>query len=193
MAPEYVDHGIITKKTDIFSLGVIIIEIITGHREYPQSTEKSTLQNFVEMVTNFCPRPFVQHCSNSQAKNTSSTQVLEKWKKRLDDLGCTSLEEDSQQIKTCIEIGLRCVQKKAAERPTTKEIVKILSDSTNFQVINEERSPAEQVDPRALIEAECPKHKARVESTRSNSSTANEPPPHVFPPIPSRCLFQWFI
>lgn len=95
------------------------------------------------------------------------------------DLGCTSLEEDCQQIKTCIEIGLRCVLMNAVQRPTTEEIVNILSDSTNLQVINEKRSPAEQVDPRALIEAESSKQ--NVKNIQSNSSTANEPPPHVFP------------
>lgn len=35
VAPEYLNQGVISKKADIFSLGVIIIEIITGRREYP--------------------------------------------------------------------------------------------------------------------------------------------------------------
>jgi len=30
MAPEYINRGTITKELDIFSLGVIIIEIVTG-------------------------------------------------------------------------------------------------------------------------------------------------------------------
>ena len=40
MAQEYIDHGIISSKADIFSLGVIIIEIITGHRDYPISARE---------------------------------------------------------------------------------------------------------------------------------------------------------
>ena len=39
MAKEYIDHGIISPKADIFSLGVIIIEIITGRRDYPNVGE----------------------------------------------------------------------------------------------------------------------------------------------------------
>ncbi|KAF8776567.1 hypothetical protein HU200_003285 [Digitaria exilis] len=35
MAPEYLNRGIISKELDIFSLGVIIIEIMTGHKHYP--------------------------------------------------------------------------------------------------------------------------------------------------------------
>lgn len=45
MAPEYLLQGVVSPKADIFSLGVIIIEIITGHRNYPQSTA-AFLQNF---------------------------------------------------------------------------------------------------------------------------------------------------
>ncbi|KAL6602883.1 hypothetical protein ACP70R_043244 [Stipagrostis hirtigluma subsp. patula] len=47
MAPEYLNKGIITIMTDMFSLGVIILEIITGHKNYPDGTETST-QEFVE-------------------------------------------------------------------------------------------------------------------------------------------------
>jgi serine/threonine protein kinase len=35
IAPEYLIQGLISKKADIFSLGVIIIEIITGSKDYP--------------------------------------------------------------------------------------------------------------------------------------------------------------
>ncbi|GJN35249.1 hypothetical protein PR202_gb23999 [Eleusine coracana subsp. coracana] len=51
MAPEYVEKGIITKKLDVFSLGVIIIEIITGHKDYPEPGETGTSsQEFIERV-----------------------------------------------------------------------------------------------------------------------------------------------
>jgi serine/threonine protein kinase len=56
MAPEYLTRGLISKKADIFSLGVIIIEIITGHKDYPyfqldspESTATSC-QHFTEEV-----------------------------------------------------------------------------------------------------------------------------------------------
>ncbi|KAL6622407.1 hypothetical protein ACP70R_032286 [Stipagrostis hirtigluma subsp. patula] len=51
MAPEYLRRGLITKKLDIFSLGVIIIAITTGRKDYPYETETSS-QNFVELVLN---------------------------------------------------------------------------------------------------------------------------------------------
>jgi serine/threonine protein kinase len=31
MAPEYFMHGIVDEKTDVFSYGVLLLELITGH------------------------------------------------------------------------------------------------------------------------------------------------------------------
>ncbi|KAL6839508.1 hypothetical protein ACP4OV_030778 [Aristida adscensionis] len=121
MAPEYLDKGIISIKTDIFSAGVMIIEIIVGHRSYPTDTGTS-MQDFVE-------------------------HVLENWRNRLEELRCTSVENEWQQIKVCIEIGLNCVHTDAAKRPTTGEIIECLNkwDSTNLHVHNKEKTMVDQV------------------------------------------------
>ena len=49
MAPEYINKGLITTKSDVFSLGVIIIEIVTGHRDYPDENGVSP-QEFMDLV-----------------------------------------------------------------------------------------------------------------------------------------------
>ncbi|KAG2621819.1 hypothetical protein PVAP13_3NG307900 [Panicum virgatum] len=102
MSPEYLNRGIISKELDIFSLGVIIIEIITGDKNYPDKVETSS-QEFIELVlTNWKNRPV-----NAQ--------------------GYTSREFDCQQIRRCIEIGLLCVKLDRAERPTTRQIIEMLA------------------------------------------------------------------
>ena len=53
MSPEYLNSGIITKKLDIFSLGVIIIEITTGDKHYPDNVETSS-EEFIELVSKLC-------------------------------------------------------------------------------------------------------------------------------------------
>ena len=52
MAQEYIDQGIISSKADIFSLGVIIIEIITGRRDYPNISEttETSLKHYTDKV-----------------------------------------------------------------------------------------------------------------------------------------------
>ena len=53
MAPEFLHGGTITPKSDIFSLGVIILEIVTGNRDYPDDTETSS-NDFIKIVRKFC-------------------------------------------------------------------------------------------------------------------------------------------
>ncbi|WVZ79687.1 hypothetical protein U9M48_027239 [Paspalum notatum var. saurae] len=54
MAPEYINRGLISTKSDIFSLGVIILEIVTGHRDYPDETGIPS-QEFIELVHMYPP------------------------------------------------------------------------------------------------------------------------------------------
>uniref|UniRef100_A0A0A8XN46 Protein kinase domain-containing protein n=1 Tax=Arundo donax TaxID=35708 RepID=A0A0A8XN46_ARUDO len=101
MAPEYINKGIITKKLDIFSLGVIIIEIMTGHKDYPDE-DNTSYQKFIELV-------------------------LKNWINRLEkEPGYTSREIDCQQIRRCIQIGLDCVKFDRTKRPTTVQIIEML-------------------------------------------------------------------
>ncbi|KAL6841668.1 hypothetical protein ACP4OV_028497 [Aristida adscensionis] len=115
MAPEYLNRGIVTKKLDIFSFGVIIIEIITGRKDYPYETEKSS-QKFIE-------------------------PVLQNWMKRLEkEPGYASREiSHCQQIRRCIEIGLLCVTPDWEERPTTHQIIQMLRGSEGADQCGYER------------------------------------------------------
>ncbi|KAL6622406.1 hypothetical protein ACP70R_032285 [Stipagrostis hirtigluma subsp. patula] len=127
MAPEYIDRGIITKKLDIFSLGVLIIEIMTGQKEYPYETEVS-FQKFIELV-------------------------LKNWRNRLEKSSSSdaSRDIDCQQIRRCIQIGLMCIKLNWEERPTTGQIIKMLHGSTCAEYSN--KREALRWGPRTLEEA----------------------------------------
>ncbi|TVU49323.1 hypothetical protein EJB05_00631, partial [Eragrostis curvula] len=101
----------VTKKLDIFSLGAIVLEMITGEKNYPWSNGAERPEDYVE---NFDRR-------------------FKKWRKRLQQSNPASLEKDCKQIKQCIEIGLKCVKTEEKERPTIEEIIESLNnlDSMN--------------------------------------------------------------
>jgi len=48
--PEYVDMGKITKKFDVFSLGVIMIKVLAGPDGYSTYSDMSDSQNFIDLV-----------------------------------------------------------------------------------------------------------------------------------------------
>uniref|UniRef100_A0ACD5WHQ9 Uncharacterized protein n=1 Tax=Avena sativa TaxID=4498 RepID=A0ACD5WHQ9_AVESA len=116
MPPEYL-RGIITPMFDIYSLGVIIMEVITGHRDYPYEIKKSSAE-FIELE-------------------------LQKWRNVLENVpGYTLLETDCQQIKRCIQIGLICVNPERAKRPTMKKLIDMLEGLEIIKPRNQGRSPS---------------------------------------------------
>uniref|UniRef100_A0A8I6WVG5 Protein kinase domain-containing protein n=1 Tax=Hordeum vulgare subsp. vulgare TaxID=112509 RepID=A0A8I6WVG5_HORVV len=123
MAREHIDEGIITPKSDIFSLGVIIVEIITGHKQYPEGVSGTSSEDFIELE-------------------------LKKWRNTLEKAhGYTNLEINCEQIKRCIQIGLICVNPEWSERPTTTKIIKMLQglESSDRTIRNEVGSSADQI------------------------------------------------
>ncbi|KAK1642002.1 hypothetical protein QYE76_059807 [Lolium multiflorum] len=120
MSPELL-RGIITPMSDIFSLGVIIMEVITGHRDYPDDIRKNS-EGFIVLE-------------------------LQKWRNRLQKEPCySSLETDCQQIERCIQIGLICVNPERTKRPTMKKIVDMLEgfESMNWYISNEQHQQQHQ-------------------------------------------------
>ncbi|CAN6240595.1 unnamed protein product [Urochloa humidicola] len=110
MAPEYFNKGLITKKLDIFSLGVIIIEIMTGRREYPDETETSS-NEFMELV--------LKNWRNRLEKAPRYTSTFSLFPSLHQEI-------DYRQIRRCIQIGLACVKLDRTKRPTTLEIMDML-------------------------------------------------------------------
>ncbi|KAJ1256763.1 hypothetical protein BS78_K312800 [Paspalum vaginatum] len=101
--PEYIDKRQISEKYDIFSLGVIIIEIMTGPSGYSKSAEMPT-QQFMELVH-------------------------ENWKNRWKATPMyTPQEADSLEVKTCIQMALNCVERDRKRRPTITEVMDKLNE-----------------------------------------------------------------
>uniref|UniRef100_A0ACD5Z0F8 Uncharacterized protein n=1 Tax=Avena sativa TaxID=4498 RepID=A0ACD5Z0F8_AVESA len=101
MAPEFLHGGTITTKSDIFSLGVIIMEIVTGHKDYPDVTGTPS-DDFIELV----------HVKWRNVLQRSS------W--------YGSLETNCEQIKRCIQVGLICVNPDRTKRPPIAKIINML-------------------------------------------------------------------
>ncbi|XP_037459857.1 cysteine-rich receptor-like protein kinase 6 [Triticum urartu] len=103
MAPEYLYRGEISAQSDIYSLGLVIIEITTGEQNCPEKDQPSA-RNFIDKV---------------REKWTKEEHIASKYPSL--EYGCL------QQVLACINIGLKCVAIDRKLRPSIVDIVDMLN------------------------------------------------------------------
>ncbi|KAL6864855.1 hypothetical protein ACP4OV_016006 [Aristida adscensionis] len=108
MAPEYAMRGQYSIKSDVFSFGILVLEIVTGRRNSGSYKTK-------------------QHADllNLVWEHWSRGNVME-----LIDPSLSNQHPPIEQLLKCIHIGLLCLQRKPAARPTMSWVNIVLSSST---------------------------------------------------------------
>ncbi|THG19570.1 hypothetical protein TEA_013984 [Camellia sinensis var. sinensis] len=106
MSPEYILRGIFSMKSDVFSFGVLVLEIVSGRRN-----RKFQHPNHIHNL--------LGHAWKLWIEGNAIKLVDEK----LETL--TMLM--SEAIK-CIQIGLLCVQQRPEDRPTMSSVVSMLDN-----------------------------------------------------------------
>uniref|UniRef100_A0A0E0EVM7 Uncharacterized protein n=1 Tax=Oryza meridionalis TaxID=40149 RepID=A0A0E0EVM7_9ORYZ len=117
MAPEYSSEGLFSPKSDVFSFGVIILEIISGKR----NASLDQCEDFINLL--------------GYAWKLWSE---ERWLEFLDASLVTNWQ--SSCMLRCINIALLCVQENAVDRPTMSNVVAMLSSES--MVLDEPKHPA---------------------------------------------------
>lgn len=108
MSPEYAMQGHFSEKSDVFSFGVLLLEIISGKKN--SSYYNDDTLNLIGHVWNLW-------------KEKTAMDLVDP------SLGDPSLDE-AQEMSRCIHIGLLCVQEHANDRPTMSEVLSMLSNET---------------------------------------------------------------
>ncbi|TYH68525.1 hypothetical protein ES332_D06G265600v1 [Gossypium tomentosum] len=115
MSPEYAMHGQFSMKSDVFSFGFLVLEIVNGKRN----------SNFYR----------------TDAADDLISYAWKQWKNgTLLELLDTVLKDNysRNEVIRCIQIGLLCVQEDPAERPTMATIAMMLNSySVTLPVPNE--------------------------------------------------------
>ncbi|KAK8641714.1 hypothetical protein V6N13_011092 [Hibiscus sabdariffa] len=140
VAPEYGGCGYLMEKADIYSLGVLILVIVSGRRPLhvlasPMKLEKANLISWCRQL--------------AQTGN-----ILELVDERLKD------EYNKEQASLCINLALSCLQKMPELRPDVVEIVKILKREMDLPPVPFEFSPS---PPSKLYSRSRRKHKANAD------------------------------
>ncbi|KAJ9708475.1 hypothetical protein PVL29_000486 [Vitis rotundifolia] len=104
MAPEYVMHGHLSVKADVFSFGVLILELISGQKNSTFDVHLDA-QNLLEWAWKLY-------------KKGRSLEVLDP------SLASSAVAE---QVAMCVQIGLLCTQADPQSRPSMRRVVVMLS------------------------------------------------------------------
>ncbi|XBI35426.1 hypothetical protein VPH35_121107 [Triticum aestivum] len=117
MAPEYASQGVFSIKSDVFSFGVIIFEILSGKR----NSGNQQYGDFINLLGYawqlWDEGRWIDLVSSSSFSKSHSTKMMR-----------------------CINIALLCVQENAADRPTMADVIAMLSNEA--MIIDEPKQPA---------------------------------------------------
>ncbi|XP_010267801.1 PREDICTED: cysteine-rich receptor-like protein kinase 10 isoform X2 [Nelumbo nucifera] len=103
MPPEYVRQGLFSVKSDIYSFGVLLLEIITGKKNSFYHSE------YAEYLLSFAWRNW-----NEGTASELLDPILREFYSR-------------EEVMRCIHIGLLCVQDNVDQRPTMATIARTLN------------------------------------------------------------------
>ncbi|CAJ2678385.1 unnamed protein product [Trifolium pratense] len=107
MSPEYAMDGIFSVKSDVFSFGVLVMEIISGKKNrgfYSANKELNLLGHSWKLW-----------------KDGNALELID-----------SSIDNSysHSEVLRCIQVGLLCVQERAEDRPTMSSVVLMLSSET---------------------------------------------------------------
>ncbi|KAK9936204.1 hypothetical protein M0R45_013057 [Rubus argutus] len=107
MSPEYAMDGLFSIKSDVFSFGVLVLEIVSGQKNrgfYYRNNELNLLGHAWQLWNEGRALDIID---SSVGDSFSESEVLR-----------------------CMQVGLLCVQERAEDRPTMSSVVLMLSSET---------------------------------------------------------------
>jgi len=167
MAPEYAYWGHVSSKSDMFSFGVIVLEMVTGRRNnsaYDSAIDSVSVLSHVSASCSlencheerFLNRIWALVCLDFEMMKSPNphgkginrpsvhVQVWDKWRTgSTADVVDPLLAESGYpefEVLTCIEVGLLCVQENPVERPDASTVVLMLSNRTT--TLEDRRAPS---------------------------------------------------
>ncbi|XP_051128444.1 cysteine-rich receptor-like protein kinase 44 [Andrographis paniculata] len=109
MSPEYAIYGQFSVKSDVFSFGILVLEILCGRKNMTANSGETTVEDIVSSVwENWCDETTVNIIDPALRGETGSVRDMVR----------------------CFHIALLCLQENPADRPTMNAVAVMLSSAT---------------------------------------------------------------
>ncbi|GKV04549.1 hypothetical protein SLEP1_g16699 [Rubroshorea leprosula] len=117
MAPEWVYNLPITSKVDVYSYGIVVLEMLTGK----SLTGAQTADNVDQAVEQWRLVPWVREKANRDiSRNTWIEEVAD---------SMLASDYDLDKMERLVKVALQCVEEEMDARPTMRQVVEMLSDN----------------------------------------------------------------
>ncbi|RLM68969.1 lysM domain receptor-like kinase 4 [Panicum miliaceum] len=127
IAPEYLEHGVVSPRADVYSLGVVLLELLTG-------------KDAEELVGDGVGDPFAALRELAEELDGGGDAVLERLEELLDPaLPAGSCSQDVAVM--MVRLIERCVRRDAAARPSTGEVARRLLKLSGVSAVSWRKSP----------------------------------------------------
>ncbi|KAL4296102.1 hypothetical protein GQ457_12G023190 [Hibiscus cannabinus] len=120
LAPEYASSGKLTDKSDVFSFGVMLLELITGHRPVGSSYMEDSLVEWA--------RPLLTRALDGENFDGLADPKLQK-------------EYNHNDMTRMVACAAACVRHSARRRPRMSQIVRALEGDASLSDLNEGMKP----------------------------------------------------
>ncbi|KAJ7951784.1 putative Receptor protein kinase [Quillaja saponaria] len=144
MSPEYAMNGTMSIKTDVFSFGVLLLEIVSGKKNnsrYDYDTQLNLIGHAWQLWNEGRAMELMDPTLNESCK--------------------------ANEVLRCIHVGLLCVQYQAIDRPSMFDVVAMLSNE-NIQAAKPKQpafftnSRAEEIEPPQNDQENCSRNEVTI-------------------------------
>lgn len=113
LAPEYLQYGKATEKTDIYSYGIVVLEVACGRRPIEKDPHSQMMVNLVDWVWQLY----------------SEDKLMEAVDSRLNG------EFEKEEMRRLLLVGLSCTHPDCKERPSMIRVIQILNNDAELLVV----------------------------------------------------------
>lgn len=177
LPPEYLEHGEITEKFDVYSFGTLLLELLTGRRPYNLIARRA---GYFRFWMNRMEGHFAGNCLKYHVQCHSINEVVDY---RI--LAGGGINEQ-QQWQAAVELALKCLETSKDKRPAMEEVTKILWQIERSLATFPERHSSVYDDGRIFMEEMIASYEGRCHVLQSFSGeelkkmTNNYHPDYIF-------------